>query len=324
MKKNYLLFLLTLLPLLARATAVEINGIYYNLDSKAKIAEVTENPNRYSGKLVIPKTVTDQEVSYNVTSIGEYAFERCTSLTSITIPNSVISIGEFAFVNCKALTSITIPNSVTSISYSLFRGCSSLTSITIPNSVISIESAAFRDCTSLTSITIPNSVISIGNSAFRGCSGLTSIIIPNSVTSIVRSPFDGCNKLTIIEIGSGITDIYTNVFFKLPELKDVYCYAENVPKTHNESSKGTYINATLHVPKGSVDAYKAVVPWSYFKEIVAISSEDATGIKSLEGAVTEPFDVYDMSGHKVLSSVTSINGLPNGIYIINGKKMIIK
>ena len=418
MKKSCILFLLIFLPLLASADPVEIDGIYYNLVSEAKIAEVTENPNKYSGRIVIPMIVTYQEVSYNVTSIGfgafancgssltsitipnsvisigEYAFydcmglasvtipnsvisigrnafsgcegltsitipnsvtsigraafgrcsgltsviipnsvtsidesafggcssltsitipnsvisigygafngcssltsitipnsvtsigdgafQLCTNLTSITIPNSVTSIGEFAFVNCKGLTSITISNSVTSISYSLFKGCSGLTSVTIPNSVTSIGSSAFRDCSSLTSITIPNSVTSIGKSAFRGCSGLTSIAIPNSVTSIGGHAFEDCNKLTIIEIGSGITDIYPDIFYKLPELKDVYCYAENVPKTDDENYEETSINATLHVPAGSVDAYKAVEPWSKFKNIVAISNESTVQTK---------------------------------------------
>lgn len=100
MKKIYLLFLLTLLPFLASADPVEIDGIYYNFDSKAKTAEVTENPNKYSGNIDIPKTVTYQEVSYNVTSIRYSAFSFCIGLTSIIIPNSVTSIGSSAFTDC--------------------------------------------------------------------------------------------------------------------------------------------------------------------------------------------------------------------------------
>ena len=104
-----------------------------------------------------------------LTSIGNYAFYTCRSLTSITIPNSVTSIGERAFCFCSGLTSITIPNSVTSIGYYAFDDCKSLTSITIPNSVTSIGSRAFAWCSSLTSVTLGKNLTSIGDDAFSYC-----------------------------------------------------------------------------------------------------------------------------------------------------------
>jgi len=122
--------------------------------------------------------ITDNLV-INTGTIGicDSAFSHCTSLTSITIPNSVTSIGQSAFYECTSLTSVTISNSVTSIGGSAFSGCTGLTSITIPNSVTSIGQYAFYNCYSLTSITIPNSVTSIGLFAFSYCTGLTSITI---------------------------------------------------------------------------------------------------------------------------------------------------
>ena len=117
----------------------------------------------------IPSTIN----SLPVTSIGEGAFARCTSLTSATIPDSVTSIGYRAFYNCISLTSIEIPNSVTSIGEDAFALCASLTSVTIPDSVKTIGDRAFYYCTSLTSIEIPNSVTSIGNSVFDYCRLLT-------------------------------------------------------------------------------------------------------------------------------------------------------
>jgi len=155
------------------------------------------------------KSVT---IPNSVTSIGERAFSFCSSLTAITIPNSVTSIGDGAFWNCSSLTSITIPNSVTSIGNTAFYSCSSLTSITIPNSVTSIGNYAFSSCSSLTSITIPNSVTSIGNGAFQNCSSLTSITIPNSVTSIGNGAFRNCSSLTSIIIPDGVTSIGSNAF----------------------------------------------------------------------------------------------------------------
>ena len=131
-------------------------------------------------KCVIPNSVT---------SIGNYAFDNCSGLTSVTIPNSVKSIGYWAFAGCSGLTSVTIPDSVTSIGDCAFLGCSGLTSVTIPNSVTSIVDYAFRECSSLTSVTIPNSVTNIGRVAFANCSGLTSVTIPNSVKSIGDGAF---------------------------------------------------------------------------------------------------------------------------------------
>ena len=118
-------------------------------------------------------TGSDEEVNIpsaidgkKVTSIGESAFESCSSLESVTIPNSVTSIGRSAFYSCTSLTSITMPNSVTSIGRDAFAYCTSLTSVTISNSVSSISMATFFCCSNLTSITIPKSVTSIGQIAF--------------------------------------------------------------------------------------------------------------------------------------------------------------
>ena len=106
----------------ASAYDVEVNGIYYNLIPKAKIAEVTEGDKNYSGVITIPSSIKVNDTEYSVTSIGEYTFYGCSSLTSVTIPNSVTSIGYHAFV-CSGLTSITIPNSVTSIGEDTFYYC---------------------------------------------------------------------------------------------------------------------------------------------------------------------------------------------------------
>ena len=144
MKKNLLLIVLMLLPLVASADyTVEIDGIYYILKPATEEAEVTKHPNKYTGDVVIPETVTFRGTEHSVTSIGNEAFYGCRGLTSVTIGNSVKSIGNYAFGSCSGLTSVTIPNSVTSIGSYAFSDCSGLTSVNIGNSVTSIDDYAF-------------------------------------------------------------------------------------------------------------------------------------------------------------------------------------
>ena len=156
----------------------------------------------------IPSNVESNGQTYTVTSIGNYAFYRCSSLTSVDIPDGVTSIGNGAFEICHSLTSITIPDSVTSIGNSAFDSCDSLTSVTIPDSVTSIGDSAFEFCYSLNSITIPDSVTSIGNGAFYRCTGLTSVAFmgkepPSNFSS---DSFSGCTALKTVYLSDDLTE----------------------------------------------------------------------------------------------------------------------
>ena len=254
--------------------------------------------------------LTSVTIGNSVTSIGERAFYDCSRLTSVTIGNSVTSIGTGAFEYCSGLTSITIPNSVTSIKSGAFRSCYGLTSIMveegnskydsrdncnaiietgtnqllfgcqntkIPNSVTSIGGSAFSGCSRLTSITIPNSVTSIGTGAFEYCSGLTSITIPNSVTSIGTEAFRGCSGLTSVTIGNSVTSIGNAAFFGV-DIPTVISLIENPFKIEGKKSgyrtftQNTFNNATLYVPKGTIEKYKATDGWKDFLFI-----EEGTG-----------------------------------------------
>ena len=207
-------------------------GLYYNVTDTGEIeiagcyeyVRKVNIPIEIDGKSVTSienyafsycTSLTEITIPDSVTSIGKGVFFGCTNLTKITIPDSVTSIGECAFRGCTSLTEITIPDSVASIGYGTFSGCTSLTKITIPDSVTYIEGrdpyygdvGAFSYCTSLTEITIPDSVTSIGEYAFRGCTGLTEITIPDSVTSIGECVFSGCTGLTEITIPDSVTSI---------------------------------------------------------------------------------------------------------------------
>ena len=244
------LSLAVLLSLPMLAAQVEIDGINYDLVTKAKLATVIKKSSgKYSGEVVIPESVEHEGVTHSVTSIGEEAFRGCSGLTSVTIGNSVTSIGEWAFAYCDGLTSVTIGNSVTSIGEWAFAYCDGLTSVTIPNSVTSIGEYAFTGCDGLTSVTIGSGVTSIGECAFTGCSGLTSVhisdiaawcnidfagldsnpfsyahhlylngeevkdlVIPNSVTSIGNKAFSSCTGLTSVTIGNSVKSIGYEAF----------------------------------------------------------------------------------------------------------------
>ena len=194
--------------------------------------------------VVIPDTIDGK----SVTSIGRRAFEGCTNLKSITIPNSVTEMGRRAFSGCSSLIGIAIPDNVTEIGKYAFDGCKSLTSITIPDGVTSIGDGAFYNCSSLTEIKvasensnyvsvngvlynkdkttiicypagkkgnnykIPDGVTKVDSSAFIGCSSLTSITIPNGVTSIGDSAFEDCTSLKSITIPNSVTSIGDSAF----------------------------------------------------------------------------------------------------------------
>lgn len=151
------------------ADGVTIFYNYINNGTELEVTYKTTDYNSYSGDVVIPEEVTIMNRTRKVTSIGDNAFYYCSSLTSITIPNSVTSINMYAFGRCSGLNAITIPNTVTTIGKGAFFLCSSLTSMSIPGSVTSIGSDAFQVCSGLTSITIPSNVTSIGSDAFGYC-----------------------------------------------------------------------------------------------------------------------------------------------------------
>ena len=174
----------------------------------------------------------------------------------------VTGIGSKAFMSCGKLTYVSIPNSVKSIGMYAFYDCSSLTTMEIPNSVTSIEGYAFSFCNKLNALTIGNSVSSIGNYAFWNCTGLTSMTIPKSVTSIGKQAFDGCTGLT------SVTSEITNVFVTGT---DAFYHCEG---------------ATLYVPKGLVDTYRATADWNRFSKVVEKGDVNGDGSIDISDVVT--------------------------------------
>ncbi|MBQ8283185.1 MAG: leucine-rich repeat domain-containing protein [Paraprevotella sp.] len=273
---------------------------------------------KYKGTMPRNSTINIKE---GTTCISSSAFSGYTELTNITIPNSVTSIGDYAFSNCTRLTDITIPENVTSIGNYAFSGCTKLTNITIPNSVTSIGESTFYDCTGLTSITIPESVTSIGLWAFYHCTKLTNITIPNSVTSIGLWAFQDCSGLTNVTIGNSVKIIALEAFSGCKNIKNIYCHSQEPPKCYDALYSIDKFDCTLYVPEGKESAYMNAEGWKEFFFIEEITGIDAPKVDKSGNAT---FDIYDMSGRMVRKGATTTDGLKAGLYIINGRKVLVK
>ncbi len=213
-------------------------GIKYKL-YPSRTAEVLKN--NYSGDIVIPETVTYNNITYKVTSLGESCFEGCSNLTSINLPSDITSLGTACFSSCGSLTSINLPSSITSLGSYCFSGCSSLTSISLPSGITSLGERFFSGCSSLTSISLPSGITSLGDWCFDGCSNLTSISLPDGLTSLGKWCFDGCYSLT-----------------------SVLCLAVAPPSCTESVVDNT---KRLYVPKESIEKYKQSDAWNSAKGI---------------------------------------------------------
>ena len=261
---------------------VQIGGLYYNLDDSSQTAEVTYSSftnSNYNGltSANIPSSVNYNSVTYSVTSIGESAFEDCSNLTSIEIPNSVTSIGGRAFAYCTNLTSVTIGNSVTRIGEAAFESCSSLTSIEAPAMAFDVHEYYWLYYTKvLTNVTInsgeltENALLFINRSyktlqtldvsgvtntefadeAFSGYYNLDTLKLPETLTSISYSMVAGCKNLKAITIPALVTEIEASAFEDCRSLTSVEFAGNAVTHIGSWAFYNCHNLTTITIPEG--------------------------------------------------------------------------
>lgn len=287
----------------------EVDGIYYDINSDGTSISVAQKPNslgRYSGVIEIPSFVAYEDNMYDVTNIGNNAFNGCSDLTSVTIPNSVTNIGDDTFYKCSGLTSVTIPNNVTSIGRSAFDGCSALTSVTIGSGVTWIGNAAFRSCSSLKSVIIPDCVTSIGESAFRNCSNLTSLSIGRNLSVIGKHAFDDCYNLSRINIdtNNAMYDSRENcnaIIYTPTNSLIIGCNKTTIPKSVRIIESRAFIDcknlSSIIIPEG----VEIIGELAFYQCSNLTSITIPNSVKSIERAA--------FSGCTKLSSISIGNGL---------------
>lgn len=267
MRKLLLALFLACIDTLVHAynfSAVNSDGvtIYYNIlssvDLTCEVTYRTTSYNSYSGSVVIPSTVNNNDKEYSVTKIGKEAFYICKNLTDITIPNSVTNIGTYAFYGCSGLTSISIPNSMTSIEDYAFGDCSSLIAIKLPESIKTIEKQVFQGCSNLENISLPNSLVNIKDHAFWYCDKLTSLVIPYSVKYISKSAFSYCPNIRNV-----------TVFSERPPIMN----GEGTTVANSMFDSATFSYGKLNVPASAYNAYISISPWNKFNVINKIDND---------------------------------------------------
>ena len=252
--------------------------------------------------------------------ISDLAFYGCSGLTSIVIPDDVESIGEYAFCDCTGLTSIEMPDYVSSIGQGAFYGCTGLTSIEIPNSVFSIGVFAFCGCTGTLIINCDiedceDTGVIYSFLAYRA--QFSEVILGEEVNKVGRYAFYGVSSMKSLTIGSNVNNIGSRAFDGCTGLTSIYCNAINPPAcSFGVFDMDTKKNCTLYVPSGSVDAYKAANVW---KDFVTIEENpNVTALESISVMDNQNAPLYNLQGTQVVAP------RPDGLYIRNGKKVMMK
>ena len=264
----------------------------------------------------------------SVAAIGQLAFDNCKNLREIEIPNSVQSIGSAAFIGCTSLIKAHLPEGLVRIEGFLFDGCTSLSEVNIPEGVNYIGLATFRNCSNLLALQLPQSVTIIDDEAIKGCTSLTEFTIPDKVESVGWDAFVGCSGLEKLTIGRSVKELGGGTFYGCDNIRQVWSYIEEpFDVVDFEYKPGDMLlygrcfpesvtrEAVLNVPQGTKEKYLSKRGW---RDFLTINETISTTVKALSSGKDKYSDYYDLNGYRK-------QGRPApGLYIQNGKKMIIK
>ena len=315
MKKQLLLLVMMLLPMVAWAYDFMVGGIRYNiLSATNKTVEVTYDHisgaatyGEYSGSITVPAEVTYNNIIFKVTQIGHNAFDNCGNLFSlyisegitsigskavggslsssvreIYIPNSVTKMGKSALSGNWSLTKVHLPENIQALPEELFMMDKALNTVDLPINIEEIPALCFENCESLNNINIPPKVHTINSSAFAGCKNLASITIPKNVKKIESGTFSGCSSLEEIHFHRS-NIICGNYSFKdCSNLKNIFVHDTNVSGATLVFTEGTYLLATLYVPKGTKALYQNAKGWKNFSNIEESEAAGSEGTGETE------------------------------------------
>lgn len=251
--------------------------------------------------------ITEMTIPDSITNIGNYTFYGCTALQSITIPDGVTNIGTYAFRDCKSITSIDIPKSVTNIADYAFMNCTGLTSLKIDPSAITMTFYSFQGCDSVNNVVIKDGATSICDYAFRGLKGLKSITIPNGVTSIGQNAFSDCSALTSITIPSSVTS------FGLKAFASTAITNFEVPDGTNSISNGMFQGCDSLQSVVIPDSVTSIDSLAFYhcdglKSIVIPNGVTNIGDRAFQYSALTSATFKTTSGWKYYSSETATSG----------------
>lgn len=263
------------------------NGFHFTTKNDIACLDYVVDKNALKDSISIPSHVTNDGRKYPIVSINGFegsrltevilpstiveifvgAFSDCLLLKHVQLNNGIEEIGSFAFNCCYNLTNIELPSSLRKIGNDSFRGCQQLQTIQIPEGIEEIEYNSFEACWHLQKISIPSTLKQVGDYAFNGCSRLTEIVIPDNVTSIGEGAFASCNNLNEITIGKNVREIGDYAFSVYTVIGLNVYNRSRIPQKISEETFGN-LEGTLHVPIGSLSAYKSTPVWKNFKTIL--------------------------------------------------------
>lgn len=332
--KKYFFVILCMMAFSSYASDFVVDGLHYNILNDTEV-EVTYEKNSsgnngatYTGDIIVPSEVSYRGITFNVTTIGKYAFASC-KMESVQIPESVIKLSTSAFTGCK-VKSLYLPNSISEIGDYCLADMTNVTDLHLPenNNIKSLPFHCCRSMLSLTKLDIPVNITYLGDCAFAWANSLTSVKFHNKLTQFGASCFSDCKSLEEIEFTASHVNINYYSFRNCAKLKTIKfssssatlngfpdCDAlENIvvydetarPISESAFPEAVYLFGTLYVPENAIESYKNAAGWSKFRNIEPISN--FASIASIAIEKNNDVQYYNLNGIQVTNP-------QNGIFI---------